>query len=272
MRTPPYLPFLSGPARVAPQMKPIDSANWLTPDSEADDWLEAKRTLMRDHRGEVFFQSENAGDVAADAANMVREHIGSGDHIESGFETELEKASALVSDDLCVMTEQNGAYCLSAVSLCAPTFWTLAEKAGQPLAGLHSPVPGGDPELAGRIQRIFQAVQPGKVLERMNWTVQLGGDRFTPSSDPMKKRLAELASKDAANDLFLRVERQTIRKLSDDRSLLFTIRVCVDQLAPVLEDKSHRKAFEEAWNHTHPDLATYKGWPHYERAVRFLLS
>lgn len=270
LRMPPYLPFLDGPARVAPLLKPIPPEDWLLPDTEAESWLDQKRTLMRTRRSEVFFQAEwaqDAGQIAAD--QVLAEFSPTSDFIQPDpdHETPLEFASSLVSDDLCVMVECDGIYHLGAATLCAPTFWSLKEKAGLPLGGLHDPVPGGDPQLAARISRVFMGLQEGIILERFNWTIQLGDERFTPSSAPMKKRLASMSSVDAALDLYFRVERQTIRKLPDGSTVLFTIRVSVDPLLPILFNPDHRNAFMASWKGTEPLLADYKGWPHYQAAL-----
>ncbi|HAQ78014.1 MAG TPA: DUF3445 domain-containing protein, partial [Hyphomonas sp.] len=46
----------------------------------------------------------------------------------------LEAASAMVSDDLCIMVrDAEGLWRLKAASLCTPTYWSLAEKFGKPL-------------------------------------------------------------------------------------------------------------------------------------------
>ena len=101
---------------------------------------------------------------------------------------------------------------------------------------------------------------------------RLGGERFTPSSDPMKRALATLNGEDTASDLFLRVERQTIRKLPETGAVLFTIRICVDPLPPILADRQVKELFAQAWQSTAEDVAAYKGWPHYQHAIDWLLA
>ena len=106
MRTPPYLPFLDGPARVAPQLKPISPESWLQPDTEASDWLPAKRTLMRSRPQDVIFLSQWAApDVSAICA-MISDHLGrvSPDPNYPPREA-FEQIASEVSDDLCIMVE-----------------------------------------------------------------------------------------------------------------------------------------------------------------------
>lgn len=271
MREPPFLPFLEGPAKVAPHLRPINPESWLLPDTESEAWLAQKRVLMRELRSDVFSQSDFAADAASEAAELVFDAVQKCDAC-TPFETQLENAASLVSDDLCVMSPVHGQFVLGAASLCAPTFWRLKDKAGKPLGGLHQAVPGGDPQLASRISRIFTGLQPDMILERFNWTVQFGPERFTPDSTPMKHALAEMSPSESAKHLFQRVERQTIRKLPGSGAVLFTIRIVIDPLSPILEDDDCRAAFFGSWKSTDPALRAYKGWPHYDAAIDWLLA
>lgn len=268
MREPPYLPFLSGPASLAPGLKPIAPGNLIAPDTEAEAWLPEKRRIMKAHRAEVFFS--NLPDVAlTEASRLVAGHL---PPPEEDWPTPLEGAAARVSDDLCLLQRgADGHWRLEAASLVAPTFWRLAEKAGQPLGGLHDPVPDANPGLVARIARMFDALRPGQVLERFNWTVQAGDARFTPDAAPLKALAANTSDEAALRVLHLRVERQTISKLPDSGLLLFTIRIAVDPLEAVLSSPDRIAAFQAAWDGTDPALAAYKGWPHYERLVRAAL-
>lgn len=264
-RTPPFLPFLDGPAVVAPKLRPISAENWLNPDTEADIWLREKHRLL-EQKVDVVFQVAPSGEMPArEAATLINRAVG-----QSGDNFRL--ASQLTSDDLCVLVPGEAGYTLQAACLCAPTFWSLETHFGKSLGGLHHTVPGGDPELSGRITRIFDGLRPDLILERFNWTVQLGPERHTLSQQPMKDELAQLGLVEAAKDLHLRVERQTIRKLPTTGAVLFTIRICVDPLRAAVSTPDHRDAFIHAWQNTDEALAEYKGWPHYQPAVSAYFS
>ncbi|MEQ9504891.1 MAG: DUF3445 domain-containing protein [Hyphomonas sp.] len=270
MRRPPYLPFLNGPLSLAPGLKPIPPETWLAPDTEAESWLGDKRDVMRAHRGEVYGARDGSEMAALELASAVHAVAGPA---QGDWASALEAAASAVSDDLCILIkDRDDLWRLEAASLCAPTFWRLEEKLGEPLGGLHAPVPGANPGLVSRIHRMFDAVQPGQVLERFNWTVQPGMARFTPSQAPFKARAAELTVEGALNALWLRVERQTISKLAISGAVVFTIRVAVDPLRAALADAAHVDAFRTAWDGIDPVLGEYKGWPHYQRLVRAALS
>lgn len=267
MRRPPYLPFLNGPLSLAPGLKPIEPETWLRPDTEAH-VLTEKRALMQAQRADVL-----AIDAPEDRLEPVAAAVLAGAAAPGGWPTALEAAASAVSDDICVlMRDGEGLWRLRAASLCAPTFWRLSEKIGEPLSGLHQPVTGANPGMVGRVHRMFNALRPGQVLERFNWTVQPGTERFTPDQAPFKAKAAALPEEGALDALWLRVERQTISKLESTGDVIFTIRVSIDPLRAALAEAGHAEAFRAAWTGIDPVLADYKGWPHYQRLVGAALA
>jgi len=206
-----------------------------------------------------------------EASRLVFDHLGRKNQFH--LKSELEDAASYVSDDLCIMEQdESGAWCLTAASLCAPTYWSLQKNIGLPLGGLHQVVPGGDPELASRIDRIFSGMRTDQIFQRYNWTVQVGNERFTPSSEPLKTAAAAMTKEDALRQLHLRVERQTIRKLPATGAVLFTIRICLDPLEAVLAVPGAGEALAHAWSSAHPNVAGYKGWQVYDRLIEYVLS
>lgn len=258
IRTPPFLPFLSGKPEFAPNLSPIDATVWLTPDTEATAWLNDKRLLMKLMRSEV-----SGGDLNGRAAEELLRLVmqATGEVPNQSMPTALEEAASLVTDDLCILEQDRpGDWVFTAGTVCAPTYWSLPERIGLDLGGLHGPVPGGDPGLASRIGRIFTGLQPDRILERFNWTVQVGDDRHTP------KRPSVVGAD--IHSLHLRVERQTVRKLPQSGAVVFTIRTVMDPLLPILSRPEWREGFEDAWISAPADLRRYKGWDDLERLVR----
>jgi len=121
--------------------------------------------------------------------------------------------------------------------LCFPSSWSLTEKFGKPLHRIHDPVPGfgTGTRPAEVISRMFDNLQ-GQAVERFNWSVQANDALYHPLSD--RQRIARAADRpsnfpdgDINAHAFIRVERQTLRKLPLSRDILFTIRIHLDPLA-----------------------------------------
>jgi len=254
---PPHLPFLNGVPGFEPGLDPIPTEQWLIPDTEADAWLRDKCLIMKMSRPEVSGGTLD-GAACEELLAMIVEATGNVPH--QSMPSALEEAASLVSDDLCILEARRpGDWRLTAGVLCAPTYWTLPERIGLDLGGLHGPVPGGDPELASRIGRIFTGLQPGVVLERFNWTVQASDKRYTPDRPSVVGK--------TPRDLHFRVERQTLRKLPESGAVVFTIRICLDPLLPILEDGATREAFEDAWLGAPAHVRGYKHWQELEPLV-----
>lgn len=240
-----------------PDLRPIPCSDWLTPDREADVWLRDKCLILKMMRANVAGGDLN-GPAAEETLRMIMAETG--ETPRQKMPTALEEAASIVSDDLCLLSEeQPGDWRLIAGVLCAPTYWTLPERIGLDLGGLHAPVPGGDPALATRVARVFTGLKPDTVLERFNWTVQASEKRYTPDRPSARgKRI---------DDLHLRVERQTLRKLPVTGAVVFAIRVSVDPLIPMLAEPMTREAFEDAWLGASPTVRRYKHWQDLETLV-----
>lgn len=252
-RIPPHAPFRAGAPRFVPALKPIAPADWLAPDTEAHvlGWKQAMLERPDQvHRAEPGYEA-----AASEAADLVGGALG------APVAGDLMAASRRVSDDLVVMTPGASGWTCAALTLTAPTFFAIEDVIGRDIAALHGPVPDAA-RLSGRIERVFGGLQLGVVLERFNWTLQAGSDRFTPDAAPLRAR-ALRADREAWRALLhLRVERQTIVKLRETGAVLFTIRVCLDPVA-ALQDKD-RALLADAWRTLGPEGRAYKGWGAYE--------
>ncbi|RUX88995.1 DUF3445 domain-containing protein, partial [Mesorhizobium sp. M7D.F.Ca.US.004.01.2.1] len=149
----------------------------------------------------------------------------------------LAKASQLIQEDLILMRRSDSGWRLVAGSLCFPSSWSLLEKFGKPLQDIHAPVPGFGPGTrpAELINRMFDGLQ-GQAVERYNWSIQTDNALYHPLSDLQRidratNRPSRFPDGDIDAHAFIRVERQTLRKLPVARDILFTIRIHLDPLA-----------------------------------------
>jgi dimethylamine monooxygenase subunit A len=241
-------------------LKPLDLASWLEVDDHRDAYLKEKRRLYDEMPGKVF--------VAEDGTQAAQEEVLSliGDHLARHFpeidaatptsaigSTDLRRqplhaASLLVQEDLILMRRGEDGWRLVAGSLCFPSAWSLQEKFGKPLQDIHTPVPGfgRGTRTADIITRIFDKLQVEQPVERMNWSLQAGPALYMPLSnaarvDRAEQKPSRFPEADVAENCFIRVERQTLRKLPASGDILFTIRIYLDPMK-VLEG--------------HPDRAT----------------
>lgn len=150
----------------------------------------------------------------------------------------LELAARIVQEDLIVMqpAKVNGEilHIMSAAAVCF-SFSGIKAKLGKSLSFLHAPVPGFDKQLLPLVERTFTlpGLSPSSLgLWRTNW-----GFSDHSRLDPREVAYGhhtEFSKKEAIDlipeELFLKVEYQTLRRLPRTKAILFTVRTFVESL------------------------------------------
>ncbi|MBZ9893752.1 DUF3445 domain-containing protein [Mesorhizobium sp. BR1-1-6] len=247
-------------------LKPLALADWIEVDEHLLPFLAEKRRLYAEMPGRVFVEEDGTRDAQREVLDLLEAHlprvfpethrrasggvevIAAAGNPEGDFaKAPLVAASLLVQEDLILMRRGDDGWRLAAGSLCFPSSWSLLEKFGKPLQQIHAPVPGFGPGTrpAELINRMFDGLQ-GQAVERYNWSIQSGDALYHPLSNVERieraaSRPSRFADGDANAHAFIRVERQTLRKLPVSGDILFTIRIHLDPLAALAH---------------HPDRAT----------------
>lgn len=160
----------------------------------------------------------------------------------------LDAAGRAVQEDLCILVMRDGAPHLDAASLCFPSYWRLADKIGKPLADVHGPVPHYADELASKVDGFLQRLQPGRQVWRRNWSIHDDPTYFLPESTPSRD-----------GELYLRSERQVLRRLESTNAVLFTIRTQQIPLAALSERPDIAQRMAGAIDGWSDELRAYKG-------------
>ena len=243
----PYLPLDGGRFRLMMGLMPLALEQWIEIDHRFTAALAAKRALLEARHSEVFAALDEAAAPAAELVAILADHLAR--YAPARFRREghrllnlaageewdlvrsdlhpLDLAGRLVQEDLCLMLPGESGYRLVAASLCSPAHWRLADKLGRPLLAIHAPVPGYAAKLAQPVDRFFTSLKPEKPVWRLNWGIQGHPEPFQPV------RLAgagELTAANAGEQLWLRVERQTLRRLPVTGAVIFTIRTHITRL------------------------------------------
>lgn len=138
-------------------------------------------------------------------------------------EAPLATLARLVQEDLCLLQPGPEGHRLTAGVLLFPSFWRLADKIGRALPAIHAPVADYDPEVARRVQRLFDALRPGLVLERWNWL---------PHDEPWlhMPRPEAVRRETSARPAYLRRERQCLLRLPRTGAVVFSIHSFVSRM------------------------------------------
>lgn len=149
-----------------------------------------------------------------------------------GVEGVLPEAARAVHEDLCLLTQREGeeVYRLIGAAVAWPSDWRPAEKIGLPLRALHAPIQGYEEHLATGVDRFMATLRPGAIYGRCNWFIAATGERRWLPDRPPQEAFAHVTPENAGETLFVRSERQTLRRLPRTQAILFTIGIYVEPL------------------------------------------
>ncbi|MFC3079459.1 DUF3445 domain-containing protein [Phenylobacterium terrae] len=247
-------------------LAPVDEGGWLE-GGEADP-AARKDPLTAAHRDLVWAETEGSRPGQQEALELVERATGLAGQPDL---PPLLAAARLVPDDLVLMEKADREWRLTALSLTAPTFFSAGEVIGRSLAELHGPVAGFETRFLRRVQRIFDGLRPDLILQRRNWTLVNSSESFTPQAGPIRARIGEIAPEAAGEALFLRVERQSLRRLPRTGGALFTIRVWLTPLGELAAEPARLAAFARAWRGAGEDFRAYKQLHLYDELVEAFL-
>jgi dimethylamine monooxygenase subunit A len=170
----------------------------------------------------------------------------------------LELAGRLVQEDLCII--QNGADgpMFTAGLVCFPSRWRLAEKIGKPLSAVHGPVPLYADRLAKAVDRFMRHLKAGPIACRLNWSVLDDPTLFQPTGKWRRSGSTGITPDNAGSRAYLRVERQTLRRLPASGAVLFGIRVHCYELDRVIDRPSRAAELAGAVRALPADIVHYK--------------
>ena len=243
---------------------PVEITNWLPRDAETDLTIALKKKLLASRRDEVVGFKVGGEAVAEEAALLVSQWAGV--ELSSTGINALVEASSLVADDLAVLqpvksADGNEKLLLTAAVVCCPSRWTLAEKIGHDMLTVHAPVAKYAEHVGAAVDNYFQRITVEKPVWRSNWIIQDHPALFQPVIPPGP--LLE-----NPQDLWIRMERQTLRRLPETGGILFTIRGYQQPLPEYLSrGKDIASNLRILLERLPDDVAHYKSVYHYRPKI-----
>lgn len=194
----------------------LSEKEWLQPDPD----LAARRESFTDWPEGVQLTPE-ASAPGRELATML------------GVVGALPDAALSVHEDMCLLTLFKGEdqYRLIGAAVAWPSDWHPKDKIGLPLRALHAPIAGYEEQLATGVDRFMATLNPGVIYGRCNWFIAATGRRRWLETRPPDIAFAHVTPQNAGETLFVRSERQTLRRLPETDAIVFAIGVYVEPLA-----------------------------------------
>jgi hypothetical protein len=283
-KNPIYMPFDKGRFRLSMGIISLNLDEWLEPDEYYYRELLEKEALLANQNNEVFQSKKGSQLAQQEVLDLIIDYMNTFhselvridgdkifiDGIKRNFsrkefaEMPLNLAGRIVQEDLCLMAPGDTGYTLEAASLCFPSRWRLIDKIGKRMVDIHSPVPDYENKLARPVDRYFDKLDINKPVWRVNWSLTDDPDLYQPIRKTSTDYARSINSKNAGDLIFLRCERQTLRRLPNTGWILFSIKTYVDKVSALacqpeaLVDLAHSVKNMSADMQQYKNIAPYR--------------
>lgn len=271
----PHFPFDGREFRLEMGLAPLAIENWIEFDGDAGAQLRQRSELLRTGRDQVLQYLDEAEAACLELNRVLRKHLleflpghvsGNVGEIrmrdtevvigepQSGLDA-LEQLAQLAQEDFCILSSADQPRLISGL-VCFPSHWRLAEKIGQTSDEIHSMVPGFGRRLSVSTNAVLEKLLPERPVWRVNWTIHDSDTLHTPGPKSFPEGVDAVS---VLESTWLRIERQTLRRLPETGAVVFTIRTYQQRIADVVRDSNRREHLAIVMQSLPAETAEYKG-------------
>ncbi|RAK84668.1 HRQ family protein 4 [Aspergillus costaricaensis CBS 115574] len=176
--------------------------------------------------------------------------------------------------------EQEKKYTLEAYTTFYPAGFDTREKLGKRLSTIHDPVPRYKERLEKSMDRFFAKLEVGKVVQRVNWSINTPGTGLFAAFGGLhghegEKGERELGVEEVDGEgTLLRCERQTLHRLPKTKALVFTFHTYTYPIREIKEEGLGEElalAIDGLKEGNVPEIHRYKRGPVWGEAVKAYL-
>ncbi|KAF5372889.1 hypothetical protein D9758_001713 [Tetrapyrgos nigripes] len=178
----------------------------------------------------------------------------------------LEVLNGNVPEDFLITLpdEKTGVYKMVAGVSCSSLGWNVQTKIGKPLQEIHGPVPDYKEKMAFSMDRYFSKMACDKPIQRGSWGLEIGQPLWLQDDDPHFK-LRETQKPDLkVEDIYLRVDWQTLRRLPRSRAIVFNFKALFTPMMEFRNEPYIPQLILKVMKEGKKGLLDYKGTWHVE--------
>jgi hypothetical protein len=281
----PYFPPEGGNYRLALGLKVLAERDWIEIDHHYKRDLTEKARLLQEHRSQVFQTLPGSEVAQAEAFQCLRAHLIAhhpdrfsaidggvrnlltGNDVIPDPHSPLLDVARLIQEDMTLLRPSPEGFRLVAGLVAFPTRWDLSVKMGKVLADIHGPVPGYAEKLARPMDRLFSGLTEDRMLWRTNYSLLDDPAMFQPGGHFKTGAGVDLTAENIGGELWFRVERQTVRRLPDSETVVFTVRIHQALLEDVANTRQRAQDLLSATQAMPDKMKQYKSLPGFENAL-----
>ncbi|KAJ4501823.1 hypothetical protein C8R41DRAFT_17267 [Lentinula lateritia] len=168
---------------------------------------------------------------------------------------------------LTLPDSKTGLYTMVAGVCCSSIGWNVATKIGKPLKEIHNVVPDYKEKMEFSMDRYFSKMPTDKPIQRGSWGLEIGQPLWLQDGDP---HFAVRTTQDPnlkIEDIYLRVDWQTLRRLPRSRSIVFNFKALFTPLSSFRNEPYIPHLVLKVLTEGKKNLMDYKGTWHIEHKV-----
>ena len=196
-----------------PGVQPVSIKDWLQHSDTFRAQIDYRRELIARKREAVFQTSLEAEAACAELRDII--------HAEAPqdwtrADHPLLEAAVNIQEDLCILQKRGDTHALTAGVMCFPSSWDICQKVGRSISSIHEPVPEFA-DVSNIVERMLSAIRVEQPLGRANFLIYTDPELHQPRGEGISKPIDPTAPR------YIRVERQTFRRLPKSLSVIFAI-------------------------------------------------
>ncbi|KAL7274876.1 hypothetical protein RUND412_002209 [Rhizina undulata] len=163
--------------------------------------------------------------------------------------------------------EKTGFYEFRAGVICSSIGWNVGTKIGLNLREIHKPIPDYKEKMQFSMDRYFSKMPTSKPIQRGSWGIEVGQPLFMPPGDPHEKLRAFQDPELKIDDINLRVDWQTLRRLPLSSAIVFNFKALFTPLREFIDEPGVPGIVHKVLTEGKKNLMEYKGTWHVEHVV-----
>lgn len=284
---PDYQPYVAGQFRWRLALRPLEVDNWIEMGEHYERDMARKKRVMDAYPKTVLATLPGIEPEAAEVLTTLSDHlcarfpdsfsldsdrrvlrnerlnedvVVSSEADGTWIEHPLGICGRLVQEDLALLVERQGELVFGGGSVCFPNRWDLPSKIGLSMRAVHEPVARLNEQLQEPIDSFFDRLTPDKPYWRLGWGVLDTDDPYQPvdGTAMVAPPVPHVGDPTSPDRLFLRVERETLRRFPQTQAVLFTIRTYIRPLRHLVERPADATRLAEALSNLPDDVRDYK--------------
>ncbi len=240
----PVAPWMDALAARLPGLQPVAEGDWLRMDDAYAAQMAYRDQLLSERTSDVFMRHGSPDSAEALLLEKVEAtvlalpgfaRVAGGIQRPDGVLVDPAReanpmiaAARLAQEDFLILDPIETGHVLVSAVLCFPASWSLHQKIGRNMAGIHQPVHRYDDNIAKRVNRVMDVLQPGNAVWRANVLCYNDPELYQPKLEHERRQF------DPFKPMWVRVERQTLMRLSETATVfsIHTYVVPIDKLTP----------------------------------------